>query len=237
MVGSAGGGGACSASSRVWSICSTNRNSRSLRSSSGTSSRSFSLRAGRMILRMPARVGREDLLLDAPHRQDLAPQGDLAGHGRLVVHRTLGEERGEGGEHGDPGRGTVLGDRAGGDVEVEVRPLEQVLVDAEPRSVAPDEAQGGVGRLLHDVAELTRELELALALHPGGLDEEDVPPDRGPGQPRGHPGHRLPLGHVVEELDRAQDLDRLLLAGWSGGRSCPSPRPWPPSGRGWRSRA
>ena len=48
--------------------------------------------------------------------------------------------------------------------------------------VGPHPVEGQIGRLLHHVAQLAGQGELALAVHLGGLDEHDLPAHLGPGQ-------------------------------------------------------
>src|SRR5690606_17082927 len=59
-----------------------------------------------------------------------------------------------------------------------------VLRDAELLRVRADVAERRLGGLLHDVAELPRELELARAEHARGLDEEDLSADARPREAR-----------------------------------------------------
>ena len=75
---------------------------------------------------MPARLGGEDLLLDAADRQHFAAQRDLAGHRDVVADRPPGEQRDERRHHRDAGGRAVLRDRAGRHVDVEVGLLEEV---------------------------------------------------------------------------------------------------------------
>src|SRR6185295_18963825 len=60
-----------------------------------------------------------------------------------------------------------------GDVDVDVA-LEVLLLDPEPRGVGSGVGPGRPRRLLHDVAELAGQDELALAAHERRLDEHDV---------------------------------------------------------------
>ena len=84
--------------------------------------------------------------------------------------------------------------------------LEYFRVDLEGLAPAPDVAEGRLGALLHDVAQLPREGEQPLAGHLEGLDEEHVPPHRGPGQARdhAHPGGLQAL--VLEEFHGTQQV-------------------------------
>ena len=76
-----------------------------------------------------------------------------------------------------------------------------------------------MGRLLHDVAELTRDLGAPLAGHAGGLHEEDVTAHRRPGQARGHAQAaqgfiRLERGFAQQVLDVLLAYPQLLLPGF-----------------------
>jgi len=89
-------------------MVSTNAKCISLRTGSGTSSRSVALRFGRMTVVMPA-DGPEHLLLDAADGEHLAAQRDLAGHGHVVTHQAAGKQRGQRGGDGDARRRPVFG--------------------------------------------------------------------------------------------------------------------------------
>jgi hypothetical protein len=65
-------------------------------------------------------------------------------------------------------------------------------------------AQRGLRRLLHHVAELTRELHLAGAMHARGLDEEDLAAHAVHARPVATPGLLGALGHLAGELLRAE---------------------------------
>ena len=75
--------------------------------------------------------------------------------------------------------------------------------------VALEVAHGGLGALAHRLAEQAGEGELALAGHAGGLDEEDLAADRGPGQSGGHAGNARAVDQLAEEPRRAQQLGEL----------------------------
>ena len=65
-------------------------------------------------------------------------------------------------------------------------------------------------RLLHDVAELAGELELARAVHAGRLDEEDLAADARPREARGHARLLGALGHLAGELRGSEELAQLV---------------------------
>ena len=121
----------------------------------------------------PRGVRGEHLLLQPADREHAPLQRHLAGHPDRVLDRAPREERRERGRHRDPGARPVLRDRARRHVDVE-RPLERVLVDAQPVRPGAQRGERDLRRLLHHVAELAGEDELLAALRRGCLDEEDV---------------------------------------------------------------
>ncbi len=127
---------------------------------------------------IPGPHGAQDLLLDAADGQHAAGEGDLAGHGDVVPRRAAGEGRDHGGRHRHARRRAILGDGARRDVDVQVA-LEALGRDAQGLGVRPGVGPGRAGGLLHHVAELAGEHQLALALHGRGLDEHDVAAGRG----------------------------------------------------------
>ena len=94
-------------------------------------------------------------------------------------------------------------------MDMEVGFIEEVLFDPQKRGPGPDIGKRRGGRLLHDVAQLPGEPEVAVARHPQHLDEQDVAAAGGPGEPRGHAGLRVLQGGVPEELGRPQVLGHV----------------------------
>ena len=82
-----------------------------------------------------------------------------------------------------PALGPSFGIAPGRHVDVQVVGGEPVVGQV---GVAAHVGQRGLRGLLHDVAELTGDRQLALAGHRGRLDEQHVAADRRPGQPGGH---------------------------------------------------
>src|SRR6266851_3333624 len=85
--------------------------------------------------------------------------------------------------------------RTRGHVQVDVRLLE-VARDAQVLDVRAHPRHGRARRLFHDVAELAREDERALAHHGRRLDEEDVAARGRPGQARRHARDLGALGRL-----------------------------------------
>lgn len=146
-----------------------------------------------------------DLLLDAADGEDEALEGDFAGHGELAAHGFAPQQGSQRGEHCDPRRGAVLGDGAGGDVNVEVLAGEEVIGQAEAIGVRVQVGARGLHRFLHHVAELAGQGQAALALGGGGFDEEDIAAGGGPGEADDDAGFADAVGgHVALEVGRAQ---------------------------------
>jgi hypothetical protein len=74
---------------------------------------------------IPPRWAATVFSLQAADRQHLAAQRDLAGHRHVLADLAPGQRRDERGRHRDPGRGAVLGDGAGRDVDVDVALVEE----------------------------------------------------------------------------------------------------------------
>src|SRR3954454_21100589 len=124
----------------------------------------------------------ERLLLEPADRQHLAGERDLARHGDVGAHRPSGDKRHDRRRHRDARARPVLRHRAGRHVHVQVVRAEPVLRDlpvpAPHMRLDVGESRGG--GLLHHVAELSRDLELALARKRRGLHEQHVAAHRGP---------------------------------------------------------
>ena len=148
---------------------------------------------------------REDLLLDAAHRQHQAPERRLAGHGHIAPHPDAGQERSQRREDGDARRRAVLRNRARREVDMDVLLLEETRVDAQLGRLVARVAERCLAGLLHHVAELSGERDAALALHLGALDEEQVAARCRPGEAGGHAGKLGALGRLGVELLRPED--------------------------------
>ena len=98
-----------------------------------------------------------------------------------------------------PGGGAVFRDRAFWNVDVNVFLLVKIgvgVVDLRPASNVRD---GRPGRLLHHVAEGTGQGQRAFPLEEARFDRQDLSPDLGPGEARGHTDFgRLALLPVAE---------------------------------------
>ena len=95
---------------------------------------------------------------------------------------------------------------------MDVADFELARVDAELLGPRLQVAEGRGRRLFHDLAQLSRQVELALPGHHGGLDEDDLAPGRGPGQPRRHTRPVDAFGGLVVEpplAERLPDPSRL----------------------------
>jgi hypothetical protein len=101
------------------------------RTSFGTSRRSFSFAFGRISLAQPGAVGGEHLLLHAADLEHLAAQRHLAGHREVAAHRAAREHARDRERDRDAGRRARPWGSRRGEVDVESRLLEILLVEAE----------------------------------------------------------------------------------------------------------
>jgi hypothetical protein len=83
--------------------------------------------------------------------------------------------------------------------------------DAELGAAAAHEAEGGLGRLLHDLAELAGQADLAGAGADVGLDEQQGAADGGPAEAGDDAGGRDLGGHLVVVAGRAEHAQELGL--------------------------
>ena len=189
-----------SACSRASAMVSTNSKCISWRAASGMSSRSFSLRRGRIDGADAGAFGRQDLFLDAADRQHLAAQRDLAGHGQVVLHRPArSSSEASAVAMVMPADGPSLGTAPAGTWMWRSRVLEEIRGDAQALGARADVAERGLRRLLHDVAQLAGERQALLAGHLRRLDEEDVAAVRRPGEAGRDAGLVAALGDLGEE--------------------------------------
>jgi len=113
------------------------------------------------------------LLANASHRKDQAAQSDLARHGDVFPDLLPTQRRHDRGRHRDASGWTILGNRARGDVQMEIVLIHEPCIDAEIARHRLDVANGGASRLLHHVAELSGEREVVVPIgQQASLDEE-----------------------------------------------------------------
>src|SRR5260370_2784946 len=148
-------------------------------------------------------VGGKQLLFQAADGQHLAAQGDFTGHGYVAADRNPGERAADGGRDSDTGRGAIFGNRAFGNVQVDVQAA--VKIARQPELVRPRSqvAHGRLRRLLHHISQFTGDGELALAFHQRGLGSEDLTAHFRPGQANGRSDFVLLLRLQIAELHGA----------------------------------
>mmetsp|Transcript_1661 Transcript_1661/g.4154 ORF Transcript_1661/g.4154 Transcript_1661/m.4154 type:complete len:295 (-) Transcript_1661:2822-3706(-) len=138
----------------------------------------FAIPLGQDDVLEPRTVRGDHLLADAADGQNVPAQRNLSGHGRVRAAETTREERDERRADRHPGRGPVLGDTAGGEVQVHVRRVEQVLArggdEAELEGVRTEPREGRCGRLFDHVAKAACQHEFARAGRARRFDEEQV---------------------------------------------------------------
>ena len=105
------------------------------------------------------------LLAQSPDGKHAAAQRDLTGHGDLAVHRPVRQRR----EHrrcdGDAGARAVLGNGSLGEVNVNVLCFIEVRCNAELQRPLAQTRERRAAALLHHVAKVARQLQLAAAVH------------------------------------------------------------------------
>ena len=156
-------------------------------------------------------LGSEDFLLDAAHGQHLAAQGYLARHGRVLAHLALCQRRCYGGGNGDACRRSVLRCGAFGHVDVDVPVVEDAVVHTQSLHVGLHVFQGDDGTLLHHVAQVARQRQLAgLALRQRCLDEQNLAAHARPCQSGDHACVVVALVDVAVEGRLAQQSLQLV---------------------------
>src|SRR5204863_303167 len=106
-------------------------------------------------------------------------------------------------------RRAVLLDRALRQVDVDVAVGDLLGIDAEPGGIGAGPRVRGLGALLHDVAHLAGQPDLALAGVDPALDEHDVAADRRPGEPGDDADLGLAAGGVADVARRAEQVLEL----------------------------
>ena len=95
---------------------------------------------------------------------------------------------------------------------MDVLAAEHARLDAVARRARLDEGEGGLDRLLHDVAELAGGLDLALAGHGDRLDGQQFAADLGPGEAGDGADLVLFLAHAVAEAADADEIAEIVGA-------------------------
>ena len=108
-----------------------------------------------------------------------------------------------------PAEGPSLGTAPAGTCKWKRFPVNDGGVDVQLRGVAAHVGHGDLGRLLHDVAELTGERQALGAFGHTGLDEEYVTPGAGHGESRRHTGHAGAVGRLEVEVRTTEPLSNI----------------------------
>ena len=150
-------------------------------------------------------------LAQAADRQHAAAQRDLTRHGNITVHR-LPRQRGE---HrcrdGDTGAGSVLGDGPLREVDMDVLRLVEVRRDAELLRPLAQARECRAAALLHHVAQVARELDLAAAIHHADLDGQNFAAHLGPRKAVHHADKILFRDAVLRDARRAEEVREVFL--------------------------
>src|SRR6516164_8192012 len=203
-----------SASSRVLggfkaaAIASSTRSSQTkrtcARAASGTSSRSFWLRAGKSTVVMPARAAASTFSFTPPMgstspRSEISPVIAVS----LRAVRPVSNEA-SATNMATPALGPSLGMAPAGTWMCTSDFSNRVT--SKPRSGARlRQRERRLRAFPHHLAELAGKDELAAARNPRRLDEQDVAPGRRPGKPSGDAGHARAHRHLVLETPRPEN--------------------------------
>ena len=96
-------------------------------------------------------------------------------------------------------------------MDMDVVFLIEIRLDAEFFRTAADIGKASLCRFLHNVAELSRQDQFALARQHGHFSRQDVAADFCPGHACRNTDLRLLLGLGFEELDAAEEIRQILL--------------------------
>ena len=94
--------------------------------------------------------------------------------------------------HRYTGRRSVLWNRSGRQMDVDVGRFRKVGIETEFVRVGTDPGQSGLGRFLHDIAELARHGQVPTAFRHIRFNKQDVAADGSPRQTDRHPGAASP---------------------------------------------
>lgn len=172
-------------------------------------------------------VRSEHLLTDTSDSSHSTAQGDLAGEAHGWGHHAAREKRDEGEDDGDASRRTVLLDRPRGKVKLmvslpfrhrssrthmDVVVAKRVVANAELGRVSLDPGHRELSRLLDDIAELTRQAQVALAVgDQSALDEQDASVARSHiGETGDNTGTAALLAYLVVILRHAEDALNIV---------------------------
>src|SRR5690606_30281833 len=148
---------------------------------------------------------RKQFFLDSPDWHHASAQGDLPGDGNVVTNGGAGGQGKQRDGHGHAGGRTVLGNGAGGDVDVDLVAREKVRFHVPRRSPRPHPGQGGARTLLHHVAEVAGERQTGAAGDGRRLHVQGLAPRLRPGQARDHADQIFPSGRILEVSRRAEE--------------------------------
>src|SRR6185503_8332538 len=152
----------------------------------------------------------QQFFLETADRQHFTAQRDLTGHRDARASRNFRERRHERSAHADAGRRAVLRRRALGNVDVHVGFQVETFVETEHGGAASHDGHRSLNGFLHDVAELARVDQLALAGHDRGLDRQQLAADLGPCEPCDLADLIVLLGAPVTEFADADQLRQAL---------------------------
>ena len=197
-------GGASSAAASASSMSSSHTNLSCLRAGSGISSRSFLFRCGSSTVLMPARSA-ASVFSFTPPIGSTSPRR-LISPVIAISLRTVRPDNSDATARNiaTPALGPSFGMAPAGKWMCRSFVSSTERSDAELVEPHLRETHGGLRALLHHVAELAREDQLALARHQRGFDEQDVAADGRPSESCRDARHARAELHLVLEVPRAR---------------------------------
>ena len=144
--------------------------------------------------------GSQNLLLDTTDRQHFAAERDFSRHGGILAHLSLRQRRCYRRSNGDSCRRPVFRRSSFRHVYVQVPLFEDAIVDTQLIDMSFHIFQSDDRRLLHHVAEVTRQRQLGgFTLRKRSLDKKDFATHARPSQTRYHASIVVALINVAIE--------------------------------------
>src|SRR5258707_4443958 len=161
-------------------------------------------------LRDPRTASCQNLLFNASDRQHVSPQGYLTCHRHVFANRALRQRRHHRRRQRDSGRRAILGNRALGNVYVQIVVVEILGIDFELFRPRLRIRVSRLRRFAHHFAELSGQHQVALPFHPQSFDKQYVATHRGPCE-SGRDSYLIFLQYFFgNNLGRAEKLVQIL---------------------------
>ena len=127
-----------------------------------------------------------------------------------MAHRAVRQRREQRRRDGNARARPVLGDRPLGEVDVNILRLIEVRRNAQLRRALAQAGHSGLAALLHDLAEVAGQLQLAAAVHHADLDRQDLAADLRPRKTVDH-ADQIGLCRLVARITRRAEIAFHIL--------------------------